>query len=299
MALAKAMRIGRIIMAGVCVCGAVSLTACVTNPYTNRWQLLMVPQSYESQLGTQTYQHVLRDPHVRMSHDRDELEPVKRVAERIIAAAKRSKYAEEAKVFDWDVNVIKDDHTQNAFALPGGKIAVYTGLFPMAGNESGLAIIIGHEVVHALARHGSERMSQGVLAQLGLVGTSVAMQTQGLSPLTNRAAMSALGLGTQVGVLLPYSRAHESEADYIGLLLAADAGYDPREAVRVWERMQRSAGGRKAVEFLSTHPGHQTRIEQLTGHMPEALARYEQAGKAPVAQLPPLEPPRTLSAVRP
>ncbi|ALA57592.1 M48 family metallopeptidase [Nitrospira moscoviensis] len=263
-----------------------ALTGCVTNPYTGRWQLLMVPQSYEAQLGAQAYRDVLRDPQIRLSHDRDEVEPVKRAAARIIDAAKRSKYSEAAKEFQWDVSVIKNDRTQNAFALPGGKIAVYTGIFPMAGNESGLAAIMGHEVVHALARHGAERMSQGVLAQAGLIGASVAMQTQGFSPLTSQAAMSALGLGTQVGILLPYSRAHESEADYIGLLLAAEAGYDPREAVRVWERMKAASGGRQPPEFLSTHPGHDTRIARLTEHLPEALALYEQADKAPVAQLP-------------
>jgi predicted Zn-dependent protease len=184
--------------------------------------------------------------------------------------------------------VIKDDGTKNAFALPGGKIAVYTGIFPVAENESGLAAIVGHEVVHALARHGSERMSQGVLAQIGLVGASIAMQTQGFSPITSQAAMSALGVGTQVGVLLPFSRAHESEADYIGLLLAGDAGYDPQEAVRVWQRMQQSSG-KQPQEFLSTHPGHETRIARLTEHMPEALALYNQASKAPVAQLPTVE----------
>ena len=143
------------------------------------------------------------------------------------------------------MTVIKDDKTKNAFALPGGKIAVYTGIFPMADNEAGLAAIIGHEVVHALARHGSERMSQGVLTQVGLVGASIAMQTQGFSPMTSRAAMSALGVGAQVGVLLPYSRAHESEADYIELLFAAEAGYDPQETVQVWERMRRSSGGQQ------------------------------------------------------
>jgi metalloendopeptidase OMA1, mitochondrial len=261
-------------------------TGCVTNPYTNRWQLLMVPQSYESQLGAQAYQDVLRDPKVQMSHDRDEVEPVRRVTARIIEAAKHSKYGDDAKAFQWDVSVIKDDRTKNAFALPGGKIAVYTGIFPMAQNESGLAAIIGHEVVHALARHGSERMSQGVLARIGMVGASIAMHTQGFSPLTNQAAMSALGLGTQVGILLPYSRAHESEADYIGLLLAAEAGYDPREAVHVWERMQRAPGGPKTQEFLSTHPGHETRIKRLTERMPEALALYERTDKAMVAALP-------------
>jgi metalloendopeptidase OMA1, mitochondrial len=263
-------------------------TGCVTNPYTKRWQLLMVPQSYEANLGAQAYQDVLSDPKVKISQDPSEVTPVQRIAARIIEAAKRSKYAESANEYKWEVNVIKDDATKNAFALPGGKIAVYTGIFPVADNESGLAAIVGHEVVHALARHGSERMSQGILAQIGLVGASIAMGTQGFSPVTSQAAMTALGVGTQVGVLLPFSRAHESEADYIGLLLAADAGYDPQEAVRVWQRMQQSSDGQQPHEFLSTHPGHETRIKRLSEKMPEALALYNQAQKAPVAQLPPI-----------
>ena len=267
---------------------ALQSTGCMTNPYTKRWQLLMVPQSYEANLGAQAYQDVLSDPKVTISQNPSEVAPVQRVATRIIEAAKKSKYAEAAKEFKWEAAVIKDDATQNAFALPGGKIAVYTGIFPVADNESGLAAIVGHEVVHALARHGSERMSQGVLAQIGLVGASIAMQTQGFSPITSQAAMSALGVGTQVGVLLPFSRAHESEADYIGLLLAADAGYDPHEAVRVWERMQQSSNGKQPQEFLSTHPGHETRIKRLNEHMPEAVALYNQTNKAPVAQLPPI-----------
>jgi predicted Zn-dependent protease len=263
---------------------------CATNPYTKRWQLLMIPQSYEANLGAQAYQDVLSDPQVKISQNPVEVAPVQRISARIIEAAKRSKYAEAANEFKWEVSVIKDDGTKNAFALPGGKIAVYTGIFPVADNESGLAAIVGHEVVHALARHGSERMSQGVLAQIGLVGASIAMQTQGFSPVTSQATMAALGVGTQVGVLLPFSRAHESEADYIGLLLAADAGYDPQEAVRVWQRMQQASGGQQPQEFLSTHPGHETRIKRLSEHMPEALALYQQANKAPVAQLPPVGP---------
>jgi metalloendopeptidase OMA1, mitochondrial len=277
-------RLSRWYLVGFAIC----LSGCVTNPYTNRWQLLMVPQSYEARLGAQAYQDILRDPAVTVSRDPIEVEPVHRVADRIIEAARRSKYAEAAKNFTWDVSVIKNDGTPNAFALPGGKIAIYTGIFPMAANEAGLAAIMGHEVVHALAHHGAERMSQGILAQVGMVGAAIGMQTQGFSPLTSQAAMSALGLGTQVGILLPYSRAHESEADYIGLLLAADAGYDPREAVSVWERMRGASGGEPSREFLSTHPGHDTRIQRLTGHLPEALALYEQAQKAPVAQLPPI-----------
>ncbi len=275
------------LLIGLCL----QLGGCATNPYTHRWQLLMVPQSYETKLGAQAYQDVLRDPKVHVSQDPAETEPVRRVAERIIEAAKRSKYADTAKSYTWDVTVIKDDRTQNAFALPGGKIAVYTGIFPVADNEAGLAAIIGHEVTHALAHHGSERMSQGVLAQIGLIGASIALQAEGFSPVTSQAAMSALGVGTKVGVLLPFSRAHESEADYIGLLLAADAGYDPHEAVRVWQRMEQLSQGRQPPEFLSTHPGHETRIKRLTGHMPEAVAHYEQAAKAPVAHLPPIGSP--------
>ena len=161
---------------------ALQSVGCVTNPYTKRWQLLLIPQSYETSLGAQAYQDVLSDPKLKVSQDPAEEDPVQRVSARIIEAAKHSKYAESAKQFQWDVTVIKDDKTKNAFALPGGKIAVYTGIFPVADNEAGLAAIIGHEVVHALARHGSERMSQGVLAQVGLVGASIAMQTRVSAP---------------------------------------------------------------------------------------------------------------------
>lgn len=178
----------------------------------------------------------------------------------------------------------------NAFALPGGKIAVYTGIFPVAKNEAGLAAILGHEVVHALARHGAERMSQGLVAQLLLTGADVALAGGGAGAGTRQAVMQALGLGTQVGVLLPFSREHESEADYIGLLLAAQAGYDPREAVHVWERMER-AGGAQPPEFLSTHPSHGTRIENLQSWMAEALDEYKKAIPAPAV----LDLPRRLN----
>lgn len=261
------------------------ISACATNPYTKRWQFLAVPKSYENNLGAQAYAQVLNDPKIKISHDPHEVDPVKRVADRIIEVAKRSKYAESANEFDWEVVVIKDDKTQNAFALPGGKIAVYTGIFPIAKNEAGLAAIVGHEVVHALARHGAERMSQGVLAQVGLAGAAIALQTQGFTPATSQAAMTALGLGTQVGILLPFSRKHESEADYIGLLFAAQAGYDPREAVSVWERMETASAG-QPPEFLSTHPSHGTRIKQLQEWMPEALALYKRTQHVASTPLP-------------
>ena len=254
---------------------------CATNPYTNRSQFLLIPESQEVHMGKQAYAQALNDPRVVISKSPAEVEPVERVAERIIAAAKQSKYAERAKSFQWEVTVIKNDTTKNAWALPGGKIAFYTGIFPEAKNENGLAAIMGHEVVHALARHGAERISQYAAANVGMRVATAALD---LKPMTQALTIQALG----IGVLLPFSRSHESEADYIGLLLAAEAGYDPREAVRLWERMADSSKG-SPPEFLSTHPAHETRIENLQKWMPEAMARYERAEKAPVSTLPSIE----------
>ena len=269
---------------------SVFLAGCQTNPYTQRSQFLLMPSGYMSQMGATQYSEVLQDPKVKISTDPQEIEPVKRVAARIIEAAKRSKYAEAAKGFTWEVTVIKDDNTKNAWALPGGKIAVYTGIFPMAKNEAGLAAILGHEVVHALAEHGGERMSQGLVAQFGMTAAAIVLSTQGLSPALNDLSMQAMGLGVQAGVLLPFSRKHESEADYIGVLLAGDAGYDPREAIHIWERMAAASNG-APPEFLSTHPAHETRIADLTKWMPEAMSLYEKAPKASMANLPPITPP--------
>lgn len=246
------------------------VVACTTNPYTQRSQLLLGSASQDIQMGAQAYAEVLHDPKVKLSHDPREVEPVKRVATRIIEAAKQSRYAETANSFEWEVTVIKDDKTMNAFALPGGKIAVYTGIFPVAKNEAGLAAILGHEVTHALARHGVERMSQGMLAQAAVVIGTLGAASQGIDPQIAQLAGGALA---QYGYILPFSRTHESEADYIGLLLSAQAGYDPREAVHVWERMDQASKG-EPPEFLSTHPGHGTRIKQLEEWMPEALSYY-------------------------
>ncbi|UVT14997.1 MAG: M48 family metallopeptidase [Nitrospira sp.] len=262
------------------------VAGCETNPYTGRSQLLMSSVGQEMQMGAQAYNQIKTDPKMKLSQDPREIEPVKRVAARIVEAAKRSKYAEMAKQFQWEVSVIKDDKTANAFALPGGKMAVYTGIFPMAKTEAGLAAVMGHEVVHALARHGAERMSQGQLTNIGLQAAGAAIGLSGGNPMLGQATMAALGVGAQVGVLLPFSRKHESEADYIGILLAADAGYDPRESVALWERMAQSSGGGGPAEFLSTHPGHETRIDQLKSWMPEAMALYQKRTPVPAAPLP-------------
>ncbi len=265
------------------------LVGCQTNPYTQRSQLLLLPDSYMSQMAATQYNQVLDDPKVSISKDPREIEPVKRIAARIIEAAKRSKYAAAAKKFKWEVTVIKDDNTANAWAMPGGKIAVYTGLFPMAKTEAGLAAIMGHEVIHALAQHGGERMSQGLIAQFGMTAAAVVLSTQGTSPQMSQLAMQALGMGAQVGVLLPFSRKHESEADYVGVLLAADAGYDPRESIKNWQRMAKMSQG-VPPEFMSTHPAHGTRIADLQGWMPEALSIYQSSQKAPVKTLPLITP---------
>ena len=263
----------------------VLLGGCQTNPYTNRSQFILMPSGYMNEMGAAQYGDMLQDPKVVLSKDPREIDPVKRVAARIIAAAKRSKYAEAAKSFDWEVTVIKDDKTKNAWALPGGKIAVYTGIFPMAKTEAGLAAIMGHEVIHALAQHGGERMSQGLVSQVGMTAAAILLSTQGGNPALNQLGMQAMGMGVQAGILLPFSRNHESEADYVGVLLAADAGYDPREAVRIWERMAAASQG-APPEFLYTHPAHETRIADLNGWMPEAMVIYQHAPKASVKTLP-------------
>ena len=276
------------IVTGMALCLIPWTIGCETNPYTGRSQLLMTSVSQEMQMGAQAYSQVKNDPKMKQSQDPREVEPVKRVASHIIEAAKRSKYGEEAKQFQWEVTVIKDDKTMNAFALPGGKIAVYTGIFPVAKTEAGLAAVLGHEVTHALARHGAERMSQGQLTNAALQVVGAAAGASGVNPLLSQGAMAALGAGAQVGVLLPFSRKHESEADYIGILLAADAGYDPQESIHLWERMAQVSGGGGPSEFLSTHPGHETRIEQLKSWMPEAMGIYQSKRAVPAAELPPI-----------
>ncbi len=268
---------------------SVMLGGCQTNPYTKRSQFLIMPSGYMNQMGAAQYGQTLQDPKVVLSKDPREIEPVKRVAARIIEAAKRSKYAETAKKFEWEVNVIKDDNTKNAWALPGGKIAVYTGIFPMAKTEAGLAAIMGHEVVHALAQHGGERMSQGLVAQVGMSAAAILLSTQVGNPALAQLGMQAMGLGVQAGVLLPFSRKHESEADYVGVLLAADAGYDPRESVRIWERMAAASQG-APPEFMSTHPAHETRIADLNKWMPEAMEIYQGSSKASDKLLPVITP---------
>jgi metalloendopeptidase OMA1, mitochondrial len=239
---------------------ALAVAACKHAPYTGRKQLLLTSAPQEEALGLQAYDQVLKEN--KLSKDAAASAMVKRVGERIAKAASRPD-------FKWEFNLIDDPKQVNAFCLPGGKVAVYSGILPVTRDEAGLAVVMGHEVAHALARHGGERMSQSLLAQAGGAALSVMMAEKPAE--TQQMAMTAYGLGAAVGVLLPFSRSHESEADRIGLILMAQAGYDPSAAVDFWTRMkEKSKGAAKPPEFLSTHPADDTRIEDIKKRIPEA-----------------------------
>ncbi len=233
-----------------------------TVPITGRSQLVDMTREQEMSLGLQSYQEILSQSQVLQQGEAVNL--IRTIGRKLAQAA-----ADVDPGFDWEFNVIQSDQA-NAFALPGGKTAVYTGLLPAAENTNGLAVVMGHEIAHAIARHGAERMAYQKLVQIGSMAASVALGD--LDYQTQRAVMGALGVGTQYGVLLPFSRDHESEADYMGLLFMARACFDPTEAPKLWERMGRMSQGQQPSEFMSTHPSHETRIRQFEEWMPEALA---------------------------
>ena len=251
----------------------VAATACTSAPYTHRSQLMLVSAEEESKLGATAFKEVLAKNRVEPSPTVNR--PVEEVGTRIARVAERPDYK-------WRFVVIDDPKQVNAFCLPGGKVAVYSGIFPIAQDTNGLAVVMGHEIAHALARHGAERMSQGLAAEAGgtLLGAVL-----GPSPTAN-AVLAAYGVGAQVGVLLPFSRTQESEADHIGLILMARAGYDPHGALAFWQRMERAASGGSPPEFLSTHPSHGTREQQIQAWLPEAMRYYDAGSRAPVEPLP-------------
>lgn len=236
-------------------------------PLTGRRQLVDINQQQEAALGLQSYRQVLAQENVVPAGPA--VDVVREVGQRLAAVA-------EDPGFQWEFNLIASDQA-NAFCLPGGKVAVYTGILPITANTDGLAVVMGHEIAHAIARHGAERMAYQRLVQMGTLATGVAMTD--MDPQTRNAVLGALGVGTQFGVLLPFSREHESEADYMGLIYAARACFNPEEAPKVWVRMGESSRGQPA-EFMSTHPNHETRIRQLEQWMPQALeARAERCGR--------------------
>ena len=204
---------------------------------------------------------------------------VTRVGERLAEAAEKWLTSEgNAHYLDdyaWEYKLVADN-TVNAWCMPGGKIVVYTGILPVTQTEEGLAVVLGHEISHALLNHGQQRMSAGLLQQLGALGLQVGLGVAGVSENTQSLAMAAYGIGTELGGTLPFSRSHESEAEHYGLLLMSIAGYNPEAAVPFWERM--SAMGSSGPEFLSTHPANSTRIRQLAGWTPEAKQKAAEFG---------------------
>lgn len=265
------MRIRSILALCVAALGA----ACETAPVTGRSQVMLVSESEERQMGLQAYRQVLAtEP---QSHNQQINAMVERVGRRIADAAERPPgELWIAPRYSWEFKTIEKNEP-NAFCLPGGKVAVYTGLLAITRTETGLAVVIGHEVAHALARHGGERMSDQIVAAVGVTaaGAVLASTSSGRNRTYLPLMMAALGAGATVGYLLPMSRAQESEADRIGLILMAMAGYDPREAVGLWERMRAANSGRsRQAEWLSTHPADDTRIQNIRQWLPEAMRYY-------------------------
>ena len=262
----------RVRPAALCV-ALVAFAGCAATPYTNRTQLMLVSPQEEAALGARAFQGILKQ--ARLDDRASVRGVVEEVGWQIARAANRPDYA-------WHFVVIDDPRQVNAFCLPGGKVGVYTGLFPVAKTRAGLAVVIGHEVAHAIARHGAERMSQGLVAQLGgaVLGSVIGPGSEVL--------LAAYGLGAEVGVLLPFGRAQESEADHIGLVLMTKAGYDPAEALPFWKRMEQASRGEGGgpPAFLSTHPSHGERERQIAAWLPEMASYQAGAPEAPDGPLP-------------
>ncbi|HEY3296324.1 MAG TPA: M48 family metallopeptidase [bacterium] len=244
---------------------SVIVAACYTNPLTKRKEFMLFSPQEEVSLGIATFDTLKRQTPI--STDPQQVEAVRRVGQRIASAV-------TLPGAQWEFVCFKDDNTANAFCLPGGKIGVYTGILPLTQDDNGLAVVLGHEVSHAVARHGGERMSQQLALQLGGVGLAVALQQQ--PQLTQQLAMAAYGVGTTVGVALPFSRQEESEADHMGLLTMAKAGYNPQNAITFWQRFKAysDAHGGQPPAFLSDHPLDSKRIADLQKELPEAQKLY-------------------------
>jgi metalloendopeptidase OMA1, mitochondrial len=259
------------------------VAACATAPYTGRRQILFGSEDSETKMGYQAFAQIKHK--YKLSPDPDANALVAKVGRRVADAAQRPDYHWEFLVFE--------GKEANAFCLPGGKVGIFAGILKYTRDEAGMATVISHEVAHALARHAGERMSQSTLAQVGGLGLGAALG--GMGSLAGTAIMQGYSLGTQLGILLPYSRAQESEADHIGLILMAKAGYDPAQALGFWQRMMtKDKKGARLPEFMSTHPNDASRLKELEEFLPEARKYYVAAPEAhspprpetPVATLP-------------
>lgn len=237
------------------------LTACATTPVSDRQALILIPLSQEIALGKQAYQQTLKDQ--KDSENTHLTQVLRRVGQRIAEVSNMPK-------LDWEFRLIESKE-KNAFALPGGKVAVYTGMLQICQNEAGLATVLSHEISHVIARHGAQRMSQQLLLTGAMMGASLSLRNN-----TQRnIIMSALGLGVLYGITLPFSRADEEEADQIGLVYMAKAGYDPEEAIRFWQRFSQAKGDKDPPEWASTHPADKTRIAGLKAYLSRAKYKYQ------------------------
>lgn len=255
---------------------AATFISCSKNPITGRNQAHLVSESELQAMASQQYSQFLSQNHVvSPSADRD-AEMVRRVGQRVANAV--TKYFNQQGQgsalagYHWEFNLVQSNEA-NAWCMPGGKVVVYTGLLPITQNEAALAMVLGHEISHAVLQHGNERMSQQLIAQGLGTGLSVALANKPAA--TQQIFSQAYGIGAQVGVLLPFSRKQELEADRYGMIFGAMAGYNPREAIALWQRMEKASNGQTPPEFLSTHPSAGNRISQLEKYLPEALKYYQ------------------------
>lgn len=255
------------------------VAACTTNAITGRSQLSLVSDQAVRSQAVSEYRSFLSQSKVVSSGQSKDAEMVKRVGSRIASAITKfytqKGLGKELEGYQWEYNLVANNQV-NAWCMPGGKIVVYTGLLPVTQNEAALAIVIGHEITHAVAKHGNERMSEGLVQQLGGVALSVALSSK--PEQTRNMFLQAYDMGSTIGVSLPHSRNQEYEADKYGLIYAALAGYNPREAIPLWERMEGLSNGQRPPEFLSDHPAEGNRIQRLQQQMPEALKYYQPMG---------------------
>jgi len=260
----------------VVLCGLLLLlSGCTEVAITGRRQFNLVPDSMINSMAFQSYGEFLSQN--KLSNDFSKTQMVKRVGGRIQKAVEQycanNNIKDRLTGYQWEFNLIEDD-SLNAWAMPGGKVVVYTGLLKVTQTEAGLATVISHEIGHVFAKHGAERMTQGLLVDLGGMALSEALANKPAQ--TQNLFKQSYGIGTQLGLLLPYSRVHENEADHLGLIFMAMAGYNPNEAVNFWQRMALAKQGPQPLEILSTHPADSTRISNLQRLLPEAMQYYRQ-----------------------
>ena len=254
----------------------ITTSSCTVNLLSGKKQMTLLPEAFLQSMASDEYRSFLTSSKIVNVKQSTDARLVKRVGDRVIAAVKKfyqdKGIADKLEAFNWEVNLV-DDEEVNAWCMPGGKIVVYTGLLPISKTEEGLAVIIGHEISHALLQHGNQRMSQGLLQLFGELAVEIAIANKPEE--THNVFLDAYGAGTELAILLPFSRKHELEADRYGLIFAAIAGYNPEEAIPLWERMGKASEDDIELEFLSTHPSGSKRIHEFKKMMPEALSYYQ------------------------